>query len=281
MLGIVQGATEFVPVSSSAHLVLVPWAFGWPNLGLAFDTVLHVGTLLAVVAVFWRDLLAMASAWLASLPGVFALVRSLLDRSDGLDAKTPSALTPMARLAWCILLATIPAGLMGLLWEDQFEALFSSPLWVAVFLLVTGVWLFAVERQAHGAREAENLSLRQALLIGFAQGCSIAPGISRSGATIGAGSLLGLRRDAAARFSFLLSTPIILAAGLLQARRLLEAGGLDAGFWTMLAGFLAAFVSGLLCIRWLLTLLRRHGLTAFAVYCWVVGLLSIALYAAR
>jgi len=286
ILGIVQGATEFIPVSSSAHLVLVPWLLRWPNPGLAFDTVLHLGTLLAVAAVFWRDFLALATAWLRSLP---ALLRILLCPSNPAPATGSSEQDPIrspwgspeARLAWWIILGTIPAALMGVLWEDQFEALFSSPIRVAMLLLVTGVWLVLAERLGRQERQAEDLKWWQSLLIGLAQGCAIAPGISRSGATIGAGLLLGVRREAATRFSFLLSTPIILGAGLLQIKKLLESGGLSANAAELSLGFLAALVTGYICIRFLLNYVRKRSLSVFAIYCWVMGLVAVITHLVR
>jgi undecaprenyl-diphosphatase len=276
ILGVVQGATEFIPVSSSAHLVLVPWLLRWSNPGLAFDTVLHLGTLLALVAVFWRDLLALATAWLRS---VIALSRRVVRRSNSEAVSVESS--PEARLAWWILLATIPAALMGALWQDQFEALFNSPIRVAFLLLVTGVWLVLAERLGRQEHQAEDLQWWQALLVGLAQGFAIAPGISRSGATIGAGLLLGLRREAAARFSFLLAMPIILGAGLLQIKKLVDSGGLGANVTGLVLGFLAAFVTGYACIRFLLGYVRNRSLSVFAVYCWLAGLVAIVVHLLR
>ena len=273
LLGLLQGATEFIPVSSSGHLVLVPWALGWPSPGLAFDTMLHLGTLLAVVSVFWRDLIQLAIAWLKSLP----VVLSRLVRTPVPAQGTPPILSSQAREAWWVLLATIPAGLMGVLFEDLFESLFGSPRWVALFLLVTGVWLVLAEHLGRREKQATQLSLKEALLIGVAQGCAIAPGISRSGATIGAGLVAGLRRESAARFSFLLAVPIILSAGLLQTFKLIAAGGLGVAAMPVVAGFVAAFVSGTVCIRWLLAELKRRSLVAFAVYCWAAGTLALVL----
>lgn len=255
-LGIVQGATEFVPVSSSGHLVLLPWLLGWPEPGIAFDAILHLGTLLAVLLVFWNDLWTLAVAWLRSL--------------------TQRKATPESRLAWCILLATIPAALMGALLENRFETLFSKPMWVALFLLVTGGWLVLTERWGRMELRAEDLHGWQAFVVGVAQGLAIAPGISRSGATIGAGLLLGLKRDEAARFSFLLSAPIIFGAGLMQTKKLLALPGYGGKLLPLALGFVAAFVTGYLCIRFLLNYLRKHGLLPFAVYCWLVGLGALA-----
>jgi undecaprenyl-diphosphatase len=256
ILGIVQGVTEFVPVSSSGHLVLVPWLLRWPEPGLAFDTVLHLGTLLAVLIVFGRDYAALASAWLQSL--------------------TRRGPRPDARLAWWVLLGTIPAALMGALWERQFEALFSVPSYVALFLMLTGVWLVLAERFGRQERQAEGLSWWQVLLVGVAQGLAIAPGISRSGATMGAAMLLGLKREAAARFSFLLAGPIILGAGLVQTRKLVAMPGLRSQLLPLAAGFLAALATGYLCIRVLLEYLRTHSLTLFAAYCWFAALVAMA-----
>jgi undecaprenyl-diphosphatase len=261
-LGVVQGAAEFIPISSSGHLVLVPWLFGWPNPGLAFDTMLHLGTLVAVLAVYWPDLLSLVRSWRQSV------VQRKVDNSA-------------ARLAWWLVVGTLPAMVMGLLWEERFEALFHSPLQAAVLLLVTGLWLAWAEHRGRMEAGAADLQWWQALLIGVAQGFAIAPGISRSGATIGAALWLGLRRDAATRFSFLLSTPIILGAGLLQVRRLLEVPNLDAALLPLLLGFLAALLSGYVCIRFLLNYVKERSLTVFAAYCWVAGLGSIALYLLR
>ena len=291
ILGIVQGATEFIPVSSSAHLVLVPWLLRWPDPGLAFDTVLHLGTLLAIVAVFWRDLMALAAAWLRSITALLGFVVRTPSKRGGVPASlrrsNSEALTrslsgsPEARLAWWIILGTIPAALMGVLWEDRFEALFHSPIRVAALLLVTGVWLVLAERLVRKDGQAEDLQWWQALLVGLAQGCAIAPGISRSGATIGAGLLLGLRREAATRFSFLLATPIILGTGLLQIKKLLESGGLSANLAGLALGFLAAFVTGYACIRFLLGYVRNCGLSVFAVYCWLAGLGAVVIHLLR
>jgi undecaprenyl-diphosphatase len=258
ILGIVQGLTEFIPVSSSGHLVLLPWLFGWPEPGLAFDTVLHLGTLLAVLIVFWRDFIILAVAWLRSL---------VQHKAD----------TPQARLAWWVVLGTLPAALLGALLEKHFEALFSAPLYVAVFLGITGLWLVLAERMGRRERQVEDLTWWQTLLVGLAQGLAIAPGISRSGATIGAGMLWGLKREAAARFSFLLAAPIIFGAGLLQLKKLLGVPGLGRELPLLALGFLAAFITGYLCIRFLLGYLKEHRLTVFAAYCWVVGFSTIVI----
>jgi len=252
VLGLVQGATEFLPISSSAHLVLVPWLLGWPEPGLAFDAMVHWGTLAAVVAFFWQDLLALAKGWGRSLA-----TRRLND--------------PEARLAWLILLGTIPGVLAGLLWADFFEGLFGSPAKVAGLLLATGAILAASERLGKRRRQMEDLNLLDSLLIGLAQACAIAPGISRSGATIAMGLWRGLQREAAARYSFLLATPIILGAGVLQLAKLLASGEVLGQLVPLVIGFLSAAANGYLCIEFLLSYLRRGKLYAFAIYCWAAG----------
>ena len=254
ILGLVQGVTEFLPISSSAHLVLVPWLLGWGDPGLSFDTMVHWGTLAAVVITFRRDLVELARAWLDSLR----------DRAVASD--------PRRRIAWLIVVGTVPAALAGFLFEDFFESLFGSPLRVAALLLVTGLVLVISEFLGKRWRDMESIALSDALLIGLAQAVSIAPGISRSGATIAAGLLVGLRRAAAARYSFLLATPIIFGAGLLHLLRLIQANTPASGLLPLAVGFLAAALSGYLSIRFLLAYLQRGRLYPFAVYCWAVGL---------
>jgi len=258
LLGLLQGATEFIPISSSGHLVLVPWLLGWPEPGLAFDAMVHWGTLVALVATFRRDLILLAKAWLRGW-------------------WTRSWPNPEGRLAWLILLGTLPAVVVGLLLEKWFEALFSAPIAVSGLLMVSGVLLAVSERWGRYESAAGQLSWRDALLIGLGQAAAIAPGISRSGATIAAGLLRGLQREAAARFSFLLATPVILGAGLLQLAKVVISGQPKAE-WPMLAlGFVAAAASGYLCIRLLLRYLRRRSLYPFALYCCAAGLTALAL----
>ncbi len=258
ILGILQGATEFLPISSSAHLVLVPWLLDWRPPGLPFDTMVHWGTLVAVVIFFWRDLLRLIAAGARSL-----VHRSLAD--------------PEARLAWGIVAGTLPAAALGYLFEDQFEALFLNPRAVGGFLLVTALLLFISERWSQQRRELQEVNLMDALLIGLAQAIAIAPGISRSGATIAAGLGRGLRRETAARFSFLLSIPAILGAGLLQGVKLAISDAPGNGVMLLVIGFLAATVTGYLCIRFLLSFLQRGRLYIFAAYCALAGLSGLVL----
>jgi undecaprenyl-diphosphatase len=252
ILGIIQGATEFIPVSSSGHLVLVPWLLGWDSPGLVFDTVVHWGTLVAVLAFFWRDWWLLITAWL----------RGLL-HWDWRD--------PNARLMWLILVGTIPAVVIGYLLEDFFEALFGEPFWVSMFLLVTAALLASSEWLGRKTRQLDDLRWPDAVIIGLGQAAAIAPGISRSGATISVALYRGVKRAAAARYSFLLGTPIILGAGLLQLYDLFSAPDAAAQLPALVAGFLAAVVVGYLCIWFLLRYLQRGKLYPFALYCLWVG----------
>ncbi len=273
LLGILQGATEFLPISSSGHLVLVPWFLNWPEPGVVYGAVVHWGTLVAVVAYFREDIRALVRGWLTTLQ---------TRRLDG---------DPHGRLAWLILLASLPAGLAGFLFEDFFEALFSQPGWAAFFLLMTGGILVLSEHLSghwpgpaptgnpHGnPGTAARLSLVGALWIGLAQAAAIAPGISRSGATIAAGLLVGLGRQEAARFSFLLAIPVILGAGLLQLLKLAVEGDPLSQLPVLSTGFAAACITGYLAIRFFLVYLQRHSLWVFAVYCWILGLFGLAVY---
>ncbi|RMF31308.1 MAG: undecaprenyl-diphosphate phosphatase [Chloroflexi bacterium] len=262
LLGFLQGATEFIPVSSSGHLVLVPWLLGWAPPPLAFDTTVHWGTLVAVFAVFWRDLWGLLRAWLISLRR-----RSLAD--------------PQARLAWAILLGSLPAALAGVLLGDFFERLFGQPIAAASFLLITALILTVSERVGRCRRPLWSIGGMDALLIGLAQAAAILPGISRSGATIATGLAREIEREAAARFSFLLSVPVILGAGLVKLLDLAQAGSLAAQAPTLLVGFLVAALTGYLAIRWLLAFLQRRPLYVFALYCAAFGLLNLVIALAR
>ena len=256
ILGLIQGATEFIPVSSSGHLVLVPWLLGWDSPGLVFDTVVHWGTLVAVLAYFWRDWRALVTAW----------VRGLF-RWRWRD--------PDARLMWLLIVGSIPAAVIGFLLEDFFESLFGKPVWVSVFLLVTAGLLALSEWLGQRMREIGDLRWPDALVIGLGQAAAIAPGISRSGATMAVGMLRGVKRPAAARFSFLLATPIIFGAGLFKLLDLFTVPDPLAQVPVLAVGFVVAAVSGYVCIWGLLRYLQRGRLYLFSVYCAVAGLLCL------
>lgn len=265
IMGLVQGLTEFLPVSSSAHLVIVPELMGVKS-SLAFDTLLHLGTLVAVVGYFWKDILAMIKAFLSSLLDIF---RGNFKENIKED--------PFKRLTWLVVVGTIPAGLMGILFKDQFESLFSSVTAVGFFLLITGVILWGSEwiakrNKDKKGKEIKEVSFTNSLVIGIFQGFAIAPGISRSGSTIAAGLFSGLERKLAARYSFLLSIPAILGAALVQAKDIVS---FDSSLGVLIAGFLSAAIFGYLAVRFMMDYIQKHSLILFAYYCWLVGALTL------
>lgn len=262
ILGIVQGLTEFLPVSSSAHMVFFPYTLGTKS-SVAFDTVLHVGTLVAVVSFFWRDIVSM----------IKALISSILDIFRGEFRKGVSE-DDYKRLLWLLVVGTIPAGVMGVVFKNEFESLFTSILAVGFFLLITGVLLWASEHYKRGNKEIKDVSFKNAIAIGIFQGFAIAPGISRSGSTIAAGLFSGLNRELAARYSFLLSIPAILGAALVQIK---DITSLDMSLTALVAGFIAAIVFGYLAIKLLLKIIKDWSLNIFAYYCWIVGAVAIIL----
>lgn len=264
IIGIVQGLTEFLPISSSGHLVLVPEIMGVKS-SLAFDTLLHVGTLVAVVTYFWSDIVHMIRSFISSLTDI-----------PGGNFRHGIEEDPFKRLAWMVITGTVPAGLAGVLFKDFFESLFSSIAAVGFFLIVTGLLLWASERISSRIREklpVEKLGVRDSLIIGGAQALAIAPGISRSGATISAGLFLGFERELAARYSFLLSIPAILGAAIIQVKDI--SAGMDLLGASMIAGFVASAVSGYIAIKFLLKLIRERDLYVFAYYCFALGLLIL------
>lgn len=263
ILGIIQGATEFIPISSSAHLLLVPWLLEWettPSLG--FDVILHLGTLMAVLIYFWKDWLAMAQSAL----------RWPIKRDGG---------DPNLKLLGLLILGTIPAAVIGGLFNDFFERVFESPLVASLMLFVTAGLLFVGERLGKGLRKPEQMTWLDSLIVGLAQAVAIMPGISRSGATISAGRLRGLGRDDAARFSFLLAVPIILGTGVVHIFDLTETGVSSSELVMMLAGFVAALASGYLVIRWLLAFLRTRSTAIFSIYCVAAGALCLIVLMVR
>jgi undecaprenyl-diphosphatase len=255
--GAVQGLGEFLPISSSGHLVLLPWLAGWEDPGLAFDVALHLGTLLSLVAYFGGDLWRLLRAGLASV----------VERKIGAD--------PDRRLAWGVALGSIPAAVTGLLLEDVVGTRLRDPALVATTLIVMGLVLYVVDRARVARRPLEALTLADHLIVGCAQALALVPGVSRSGATITAGRAVGATRDAAARFSFLLSAPIVLGAGLLKVPDMLAAG-IDAPF---VAGVLTSAAVGYLAIRYLLVYVRTRSYGVFVYYRVALGLVIFGLLA--
>jgi undecaprenyl-diphosphatase len=273
VLGLIQGATEFIPISSSAHLIIVPWLLGWNDpvlTSLSFDIALHLGTLLAVLVYFAGDFLGLIRAWVASVR----------ERCIGQD--------PERRLAWFILIGTLPGAVSGFLLESKIDGLFHQPgapirpaamLVMAVIIAGLGALLLVADRLARRQCDLRQLTFKQTILIGLAQALAIFPGVSRSGSTITAGLATGLKREDAARFSFLLSAPIIFGAGL---KGLFEiAGGIKSGAimpveWIVFpAGVITAAITGYLCIRFLLHYLQNHRVDIFVYYRFALALLIV------
>ena len=251
-LALVQGLTEFLPISSSAHLILVPVFTGWPDQGLAFDVAVHLGTLVAVVLYFRRELGRMFSQWAGSLAG--------------------RELTPDARLAWAVLIGTVPVGLTGLLFKDPIETYLRSPLVIAATTILFGLLLWWADNRGSRRREEFTIGWGDALIIGAAQAIALIPGTSRSGITITAGLALGLTRQAAARFSFLLSIPVIVLAGGLETLDLLDDPG--RAHWDVLVlGSVLSGISAYLCIHVFLKLLEKLGMLPFVAYRLVLGMI--------
>ncbi len=260
LLGIVQGITEFLPISSSGHLVLVPNLFGWQipaEDAFVFNVLVQVATLAAVFVYFWADIIGIGGA----------LIR-------GLRARQPFS-DPQARLGWLIVLATIPAGLIGVLLKSVVESAFGSPLATASFLFVTAGLLVIAERIGKRDRAMSQITWQDALWIGFAQALALFPGVSRSGATITGGMARNLDRPSAARFSFLMSIPVMLAAGLFAVLDLIEISGFAERLPVFFAGFAAAAITGYLSIRWLLRFLSQRSLLGFAAYCVLFGIINL------
>jgi undecaprenyl-diphosphatase len=280
-LGIVQGLTEFLPISSTAHLALVPWAFGWQDPGHTFDVALHAGTLLAVTAYFWGDLRLMALAFLRSLIGIVR--RTPPPRSLGAAALEPGPEAappdPHGVLAWLVVAGSVPAVVAGVLIEKWVETTLRSPLVIAGTLIGVALIIWLIDRRAQGHRTWRDLGLKDAVLIGLAQACALVPGVSRSGATITMGLHVGLSRGDAARFSFLLGFPVILGSTLFKLRHLGEDPTLQALAPWMLLGAGAAAVSGYLCIAFLLRFLASRTMLTFVVYRLALGALILFLVA--
>jgi undecaprenyl-diphosphatase len=260
VLGIVQGITEFLPISSTAHLRVVPALLGWTDPGAAFTAVLQLGSLVAVIGYFMKDLLAMGAASL----------RAVGDRS-----KPPE---PAARHLLYIVAGTIPVGVAGILLKHRIEGSFRSLSVIAAAMIVVGLALAFVEKTSRKTRAFDDLTLRDALIIGCAQVLALIPGVSRSGITLLAAMALGLERPAAARFSFLLSVPAVAAAGIFELPKVLKSH--EVGGATLALGLLAAVVASYASIAWLLKYLRTRTTIPFVVYRVALGVLLFALIAA-
>ncbi len=254
-LALLQGLTEFLPISSSAHLILMPVFFGWQDQGTAFDVAVHVGTLTAVVAYFRKELVSMTGAWFGSLAGKPA--------------------TDDSRLAWYVILGTIPVGLAGISLPDQVQNMLRSPLVIAAATIVFAVLLWWVEKAAQEKRS--RITLKDAVIVGLFQAIALIPGTSRSGITITAGLMTGLTRDQSARFSFLLSIPVIALAGMLKGIELVKSP--EPVDWSLiLTGVSISAVIAYLTIGWFLKLLERVGLLPFVLYRLLLGVVLFAVF---
>jgi undecaprenyl-diphosphatase len=260
VLGVVQGLSEFLPISSSGHLIMVPFLFGWAPHSQAFDLALHVGTLIALLWFFWAE-------WLALIRGFFS----------GLLFAETRATDPSWRMALLVLLGSIPAGLIGVVGQKPVEDLFRSPVLNAGLLIVFGLVLFAADRVSKMKRTLDDVGPTDAATMGLAQALALMPGVSRSGITITAGLFRELDRATAARFSFLLSGPIIAAAAAFKLREGIPSAELGAA----LVGAVCAAVVGFLSIGLLLRYLQRNSLTVFVIYRVLFGLLVIGVALAR
>jgi undecaprenyl-diphosphatase len=266
ILGIVQGLTEFLPISSTAHLRIVPALFGWDftydgkttnDPGTAFTAVIQLGTMLAIIVYFWRELLHVTVAWFRGI--VDKSVRGTLEYKMG----------------WYLILATIPVGLFGLIFSDQIRT-GARNLWlIAITLIVLALVLFAAEKVSTRRRGEEELTTRDAVVVGAAQALALVPGASRSGTTITAGLFLGLTREAAARFSFLLSVPAVVLSGLYELKDIGKGGSPGLGLTGLALVF--AFITGLASIAWLMKWLANHSTFVFIYYRIAMGVLLIAL----
>ena len=264
VLGIVQGLTEFLPISSSGHLIIIPWLFNWhfllnnPDLNKTFDVALHLGTFAAVVVYFWREIGRLLSAWVRSMSR-----RSLAE--------------PEARLAWLLVVSTIPAAILGVALESFVEERLGKPWIIAIMMIVYALIMYAVDHLARLDRDLEALTWSDAILVGIAQAFALCPGVSRSGITMMTGMALRLDRESAARYSFLLSIPVIGGAAAYKALEIARSG-LPAGTTTPFAvGIASAAVSGFAAIWFVLAYLKRNNFNLFVIYRIVVGVAILIL----
>ncbi len=257
MLAVIQGITEFLPISSSAHLILPAQLLGWVDQGLAFDVAVHVGTLLAVLLYFRRDFSLLTYAWVRSVSG---------GRSS-----------QHARLGWALVIGTVPAVVAGLLLNNLIEQHLRSTLVIAATTILFGLLLGFADQRRTEKRHNRQMTLKDVLIIGCAQAVALIPGTSRSGITITAGLILGLTRQAAARFSFFLSVPLIMAAGSYKGLELYQQG--DQAPWSaVVIGTLVAAISAYACIHWFLKFLDRVGMMPFVIYRLLLGGVLLAMY---
>ena len=251
--GIVQGIGEFLPISSTAHIILVPWLFGWKDPGVVFDVALHLGTAAAVILFFFKD-------WITLISAGFTRIK-----------------TPEGKLFWLLVLATIPGGIAGVL-LDKYMVAFRDPALIGVMLIIMGLVIYLADKNGRNNIEIKNIGTARSLLVGISQVLAIIPGVSRSGITMATGRFLGVKRESIARFTFLLSAPIILADGLYHAKDLRNVPIDKVPF---IVAILTSAIVGTLSIKFLLNYLKKNGFGIFAIYRFILGVAVIAIYFIR
>ena len=256
ILGIIQGLTELLPISSSAHLTIIPWIFNWGSIDY-FDVALHFGTLLAIVIYFFKD-------WLELIKGGFLYV-------------TKKEKTVQGRMFWYIVLATIPGGAIGFLLDHYCSGVLNRPIIIAIALIVMGIVLYIVDKKSKSTVDFEQMTLKQTFIIGLSQALAFIPGVSRSGVTITTARAMGVKREAAARYSFLLSTPIVFAATVFKLGDFIEylQMATTTGVIAFILGVLTSFIVGIIVIKFLLEYLKKGSFKVFAIYRVIIGLLVI------
>lgn len=256
ILGVVQGLTELLPISSSAHLFLIPWFFNW-QIPESFDVALHFGTLLAIGIFFFND-------WINLIKG-------------GYKTAVKKEKNPEGKLFWYIVAATIPGGIIGFILDKYAEGILTKPLIIAIALIVMGIVLYIVDKKSKNKTDYENLNFKQTFLIGLSQSLAFIPGVSRSGITMTTGRLLGVKREAAAKYSFMLSGPIVLAATLFKLKDFIEYFLVAdiIGITAFIIGVLTSFIVGVFVIKFLLEFLRKGSFKIFAIYRIILGMVVI------
>lgn len=258
ILGIVQGLTELLPISSSAHLTLIPQIFQWNAVPDSFDVALHFGTLLAIGIFFFKD-------WINLIIGG---AKKVFKKEDSVDG----------RMFWYIVAATIPGGIIGFILDKYAEDILSKPLIIAIALIIMGIILYIVDKKAPTKTEYKDMTFKQTFLIGLSQALAFIPGVSRSGVTMTTGRIMGVSRESAAKYSFMLSAPIVLAATVFKIGDFIDylAVATSTGIIAFILGVLASFIVGILVIKFLLEYLKKGSFKIFAIYRVIVGLLVIA-----
>lgn len=248
--GVVQGIGEFLPISSTAHLILVPWFFGWGDPGVAFDVALHLGTALAVILFFWKD-------WISLISSGFTKPKS----ENG-------------KLFWLIIAATIPGGIFGVLLDNYMQN-FRNPALIGIMLIIMGIVLYYADKIGSKEIEMEKIGLKRSLIVGFSQILAVVPGVSRSGITMSAGRFMGIERESIAKFTFLLSSPIILGDALYHLKKM---GNIPIDKVSFIVAVLTSAIVGALAIKFLLNYLKNKGFAIFSIYRFILGAVVIAVY---